>query len=115
MVYKSQKLFLRLIFLVTLLVGACQTPSTPYVKAPFTALDTLATNDWWNRKSSKIINMKVPRDKVVAFGIYTVSDNILKLSAQLFPLYPKESKIAKLHLYLNDKWKEVQSQKINVY
>ena len=87
--------------------------SKKYVKSPFADLDVLATNDWWNRKKSKIIDMKVPRDKVVAFGIYTVSNNTLKLSAQLFPLYPKESKIVKLHLYLNDNWKEVQSQKIN--
>ena len=80
-------------------------------KAPFSYLDTLSTNDWWNRKTSNIINMKVPRDQVVAFGIYTVSNNVLKLTAQLFPLYPKESRIVRFYLYLNDKWKEVQSQK----
>lgn len=113
MVYKSQKLFLRLIFLVTLLVGACQTPTTPYVKAPFTALDTLATNDWWNRKTSKIIDMKVSRDQVVAFGIYTTSNNTLKLTAQLFPLHPEESRTVRLSLYQNDKWEEVQSQEVN--
>ena len=113
MVYKSQKLFLRLVFLVTLLVGACQTPSTPYVKAPFTALDTLATNDWWNRKTSKIIDMKVSRDQVVAFGIYTTSNNTLKLTAQLFPLHPEESRTVRLSLYQNDKWEEVQSQEVN--
>ena len=113
MVYKSQKLFLKLIFLVTLLVGACQTPSTPYVKAPFTALDTLATNDWWNRKTSKIIDMKVSRDQVVAFGIYTTSNNTLKLTAQLFPLYPEESRTVRLSLYQNDQWEEVQSQEVN--
>ena len=113
MVYKSQKLFLRLVFLVTLLVGACQSPSTPYVKAPFTALDTLATNDWWNRKNSKIIDMKVSRDQVVAFGIYTTSNNTLKLTAQLFPLHPEESRTVRLSLYQNDKWEEVQSQEVN--
>ena len=113
MLYKSQKLFLKLIFLVTLLVGACQTPSTPYVKAPFTALDTLATNDWWNRKTSKIIDMKVSRDQVVAFGIYTTSNNTLKLTAQLFPLYPEESRTVRLSLYQNDQWEEVQSQEVN--
>ena len=111
--FKSQKYFLALIFLISILVGKCQTTYSSYVESPFSDLDTLATNDWWNRKRSKIIDMKVPRDKVVAFGIYTVSNNTLKLSAQLFPLYPKESKIVKLHLYLNDNWKEVQSKKIN--
>ena len=110
---KSQKYFLGLIFLNSLLVGTCQNTDTSYVKAPFSNLDTLATNDWWNRKTNEIINMKVPRDQVVAFGIYTVSQNTLKLTAQLFPLYPKESRIVKLHLYLNNQWEEVQSQKIN--
>ena len=111
--HKSQKLFVGLIFVVTLLVGACQTPSTPYVKAPFTALDTLATNDWWNRKTSKIIDMKVPRDQVVAFGIYTTSNNTLKLSAQLFPLHPEESRTVRLSLYQNGQWEEIQSQEVN--
>ncbi len=113
MVYKSQNIFIVLIFLVTLLVGACQIPSTPYVNAPFTALDTLATNDWWNRKTSKIVDMKVPRDQVVAFGIYTTSNNTLKLTAQLFPLHPKESRTVRLSLYQNDQWEEVQSQEVN--
>ena len=111
--FKYQKYFLVLIFLFNLILGTCQTTYSSYVKAPFSDLDTLATNDWWNRKTSEIIDMKVPRDQVVAFGIYTVSNNTLKLTAQLFPLYPKETKIVRLHLYLNNQWKEVQSQKIN--
>ena len=110
---KPQKYFLGLIFLTGLSVGTCQNKEISYVKAPFYNLDTLATNDWWNRRTNKIINMKVPRDQVVAFGIYTVSQNTLKLTAQLFPLYPNESRIVRLHLYLNNQWEEVQSQKIN--
>lgn len=111
--FKSQFFFFVLIILSSLIEGKCQTTNTSYLKAPFSYLDTLSTNDWWNRKTSNIINMKVPRDQVVAFGIYTVSNNVLKLTAQLFPLYPKESRIVRFYLYLNDKWKEVQSQKIN--
>ena len=64
------------------------TEMVPPVLAPFESLDTLAVNDWWNRGPSKIIDVKVSRDSVIAFGIYTVSNNTLKLSAQLFPLYP---------------------------
>ena len=62
------------------------------VKAPFTDLDTLATNDWWNRAPNPIIDLKVPREEVIAFGIYTVSRGVLKLSAQLFPLYAEETR-----------------------
>ena len=90
-----------------------QEPEKSYLKAPFTKLDTLSTNDWWNRGVSKIIDMKVDRDKVIAFGIYTTSNNTLKLSAQLFPLYPKETRSVRLAIYQNDRWEEVQTQEVN--
>lgn len=32
-----------------LFFGACKPQPQQYQKAPFTKLDTLATNDWWNR------------------------------------------------------------------
>ena len=112
MIKLNQKIFFLSCFIV-LLQGACETPNQNYVEAPFTKLDTLATNDWWNRKTSKIINMKVPRDQTVAFGIYTTSNNKLKLSAQLFPLYPEETRIVRLELLQKDQWKDVQTQKVN--
>ena len=90
-----------------------QEPEKSYLKAPFAKLDSLSTNDWWNRGVSKIIDMKVDRDKVIAFGIYTTSNNILKLSAQLFPLYPKETRSVRLAIYQNDRWEEVQTQEVN--
>ena len=31
------------------------------VKAPFNSLDTLSTNDWWNRDPNPIINLKSKR------------------------------------------------------
>ena len=112
MVPINKKISLLLIFLI-LLIGACESQPQKYVEAPFKALDTLSTNDWWNRKTTKIINMKVPRDQVVAFGIYTTSNNTLKLSAQLFPLYPEETRTVRLELYKNNQWEEVQSQEVN--
>lgn len=85
----------------------------PPVIAPFEDLDTLATNDWWNRNPNEIIDLKVDRDSVIAFGIYTVTGNILKLSAQLFPLYPNESRTVKLQLKQGETWADVQSQEVN--
>ena len=85
----------------------------PKVIAPFEDLDTLATNDWWNRGSSKIIDMKVERDDVIAFGIYTLAENTLKLSAQLFPLYPYETRTIRLEVKDGSNWKEIQTQKVN--
>ena len=100
-----------IIFLATI---SCQSKKkSKYILAPFTELDTLSTNDWWNRKTSPIISMKVPRDQVIAFGIYTTSNNTLKLSAQLFPLYPEESRIVKLAFYIDNTWKVVQTGQVN--
>ena len=105
--------FLFLSFSILFFYSCQQKPEKSYLKAPFTKLDTLSTNDWWNRGVSKIIDMKVDRDKVIAFGIYTTSNNTLKLSAQLFPLYPKETRSVRLAIYQNDRWEEVQTQEVN--
>ncbi len=85
----------------------------PPVMAPFTDLDTLATNDWWNRATSEIIDVNVPRNEVVAFGIYTVSENTLKMTAQLFPLFPEETREVRLALKSGDEWQEVQTKEVN--
>ncbi|MFT4567598.1 MAG: hypothetical protein ACI9FN_002565 [Saprospiraceae bacterium] len=83
------------------------------VIAPFVKLDTISVNDWWNRGANKIIDVKVARKDVVAFGIYTVSNTTLKLSAQLFPLYPNESRKVRLELKKAGRWEEVQQSEIN--
>ena len=84
-----------------------------YQKAPFKKLDTLSTNDWWNRPSNPIINLKINRKDVIAFGIYTLSNDILKLSAQMFPLFPEESRSISLQIKNNLKWKEIAKKKVN--
>lgn len=86
---------------------------TPPVIAPFEGLDTLAVNDWWNRPTTNIIDMKVDRSQVVAFGMYTVSNNTLKLTAQLYPLYPRESREVRLEIKQNDSWQEIQRKEVN--
>ena len=48
-----------------------------YIKAPFKDLDTLCVNDWWKIKDNPIINLKVDRKNIIAFGIYTLSNNCL--------------------------------------
>jgi len=105
---------------ILLLIMACVpsqkkeiTALTPPVFALFEKLDTIATNDWWNRAPNKIINVKVPREEVIAFGMYTVSKNTLKLTAQLFPLYPKETRTVRLEILEGNQWKEIQKQQIN--
>lgn len=113
-------LYLRNFFalFVALLLWQCQsnqqqTNLVPPVSAPFENLDTLAVNDWWNRADNPIINLKVDRDSVVAFGMYTVSNQVLKLTAQLFPLYPDESRTVRLEIEEAGNWNEIQSSEIN--
>lgn len=83
------------------------------VEVPFSGLDSLATGEWWTKDASKIINLDVERDAVIAFGAYTVANQTLKLSAQLFPLYPEESRAVFLDIKEAGKWKEIQQQKVN--
>lgn len=90
-----------------------QSELLPPVPAPFEGLDTLATNDWWNRAASRIIDIKVDRKDVIAFGIYTVSNNVLKLTAQLFPLYPYETREVDLEINEDDRWKKIQTREVN--
>ena len=102
-----------------LAASAAEEHGEPPVKSPFKkGEDTLATNDWWNRPLPKnprqrIIDLKVPRDQVVAFGLYTVANGTLKLSAQLYPLYPKETREVRLEVKRDGEWKEIAREKVN--
>lgn len=89
------------------------TSTEPPILTPFSGIDTIATNDWWNRKPNPIIDVKVKREDVVAFGIYTVSNNTLKLTAQLFPLYPDETREVRLEVEKDGNWEEIQTQNVN--
>ncbi len=88
-------------------------PGAPPVLAPFEALDSLCINDWWNREPSAIVETRVPRNEVIAFGIYTVHASTLKLTAQLFPLYPKETRTVRLECLRNGSWREEASAQVN--
>ncbi|MGB0743895.1 MAG: hypothetical protein ACPGSB_05150 [Opitutales bacterium] len=86
----------------------------PPVQAPFMKKeDSLCVNDWWNRPPNPIIELKVPRDEVVCFGIYTVHQDILKLSAQLYPLYPEETRTVRLEIKKWYGWKEIARQEVH--
>jgi hypothetical protein len=89
-------------------------PGEPPFKAPFVKQeDSLSVNDWWNRAPNPIVDLKVPRDQLVCFGIYTVHNRILKLSAQLFPLYPNESREVRLEIERDGVWTEAGRKNVN--
>ena len=70
----------------------------------YASLDNRATSDWWTRQGPQrknrkaMINLDVPRDKVIGFAIYTLEGSSLKMTAQLFPLKPDESQEIRLEL-----------------
>ena len=90
---------------------------------PFPNLDGMATGKWWvkaakarekrDRGEAKeqeainaIVPMDVPRNEVVAFAVYTHDRGVLKMSAQLFPLLPDESREVRLQLNDGGEWKQ---------
>ncbi|MFZ9979153.1 MAG: hypothetical protein ACO3HN_04295 [Opitutales bacterium] len=85
--------------------------------ADFPNLDSLATAAWWEPRGaakgkkkgagpSAPPTMLVERDQVIAFALYTQQDGVLKLSAQLYPLYPDESKEVSLEIKRDGRWVE---------
>jgi hypothetical protein len=52
-------------------------------------------------------SVKVPRDQVVGFALYTHERGVLKLSAQLYPLKPDEAREVRLELQRDGAWREV--------
>jgi hypothetical protein len=91
----------------------------------YSNLESLTTGEWWKRagnngkpaprgRKGAPPSMNVPRDQVVAFATYTHQNNVLKLSAQLFPLKPGEKRKASLELQLaSDKWSVVAEAEVH--
>ncbi|MDP0490110.1 MAG: hypothetical protein Q7Q71_03560 [Verrucomicrobiota bacterium JB023] len=105
--------------LLSPLLPAQEEHGAPPYLAPFEkGEDSLCVNDWWNQPTPKnpknlIIDLKVPRDQTVAFGIYTTHRGILKLTAQLYPLYPDETREVRLEIKEDNQWREVARQEVH--
>lgn len=50
---------------------------------------------------------EVSRDKVICFALYTVNNNIMKLTAQFYPLQEGESRRARLEIKNGRNWRQV--------
>ncbi|MDB4286666.1 hypothetical protein N9907_01390, partial [bacterium] len=88
----------------------------------FPNLDGRATGEWWKKdtqaegkrkKPRKMIDLNVPREDVIGFAVYTVANDTLKLTAQLFPLKPDETQEVRLEIKEGDSWKEIAKEKIH--
>ncbi|HEV7350348.1 hypothetical protein [Telluribacter sp.] len=78
-------------------------------------LDACATGEWWNWKGDgqmASFMQKRPRNKVIAYAVYTHDRGVLKLTTQLFPLYPNEPDTVTLEMKVQGKWEKVAKEKI---
>ncbi|MCY2976890.1 MAG: metallophosphoesterase family protein [Planctomycetota bacterium] len=102
----------------TLPVGLAsgQETATPFGDA-FPNLDSLASGKWWlvqPPKKSPPPPMDVPRDEVIAFAVYACDSKTLKLSAQLYPLKPDESRAVRLEFQRDGKWVEASAVQLSM-
>ena len=59
--------------------------------------------------------LKIPdvsRDKVICFALYTVHNNILKMTAQLYPLKENEDRKVRLEIRKDGKWKQIAASPV---
>ena len=101
------------LFLFALLIGSASLAKAQTDKPfgdRFPKLDSQAVGKWWEKKDAKL---KVARDQVVAFAVYTHDRGVLKMSAQLYPLMPGESREVRLEFRNGEEWKLVAKQDVN--
>ncbi len=103
--------FTTLLACCSILNAAQQLDETPFGEG-WETLDNAATGKWWERDFTEerqrwLNRVKVARDEVVAFGLYTVSKGELKLSAQLYPLMPEEERVVRLEVKRGSMWVEI--------
>lgn len=87
-------------------VGRCE--DSPFPGQRGADLDTACRSDMWERDRRDFLSqfVKVPRDEVVGFALYTHDHGVLKLSAQLFPLKEGEAREVRLELKTDDQWRQ---------
>lgn len=74
---------------------------------PLTTAEGQARRPRVPRASGTHEQYPVPRDEVIAFALYTVSDQILKITAQLYPLKDDEDRAVRLEVLRDGTWEEI--------
>lgn len=89
--------------------GAAERAKSPFPGPRGEPLDLACREDIWLRKPVNFLHefVRVPRDQVVAFALYTHDNGVLKMSAQLFPLRREEPREVRLELLQKGVWQEV--------
>ncbi|MDF1657752.1 MAG: hypothetical protein P1U58_09070 [Verrucomicrobiales bacterium] len=104
-------------------------PALPFGEE-FPMLEKASSGEWWKqptnqlegtnsagkdkkgRAPKRLINLNVPREDVIAFTLYTQDRGVLKLSAQLYPLFADESREVLLELKNGDQWKAAATEEV---
>ena len=73
------------------------------------ALDRACRRDIWDKPARGFLAnfVRVPREEVVGFAVYTHDHGVLKMTAQLFPLKEDEPQEVRLELKVDGQWSEV--------
>ena len=117
----KQKLLCLLYLTLPICLVQAEPSSSDVFGNDFPKLDHLATGEWWKlgkskgktKKGYKILqSLEIEREKVIAFALYTHDANILKLTAQLYPLMPDEDRSVRLEIEKNGRWHEIS--KVNI-
>ncbi|MFM1942279.1 MAG: hypothetical protein RI897_1261 [Verrucomicrobiota bacterium] len=103
------RLFLQLQLLLLSLTILAESPGNPFPGERGEKLDLAARADLWNTERQGFLHqfVKVPRDQVIGFGLYTHEKGTLKITAQLYPLKPEEPREVRLELLQKNVWTEV--------
>jgi len=64
------------------------------------------------KRKSPIAFPKVTKDQLICFALYTVHNNILKLTAQLYPLGADDSRTVRLEIKKDGKWTKIAETKV---
>lgn len=79
----------------------------------FPRLDSDATGRWWEPADGSEPRLMVPRDEVLAFAVYTHDRSVLKLTAQLYPLLPEESREVVLEFLRDGVWTTAATEPVH--
>jgi phosphodiesterase/alkaline phosphatase D-like protein len=113
----------QILFIVFLFVlNSCKAPEKELIALdpnPFPGergenLDTHARSDMWENPGEGFFAdfVRVPRNEVVAFALYTHQNGKLKMSAQLYPLKADEAMEVRLELKTNGQWRRVKTASV---
>lgn len=111
------------ILVLLLTVTACNNQQeqerVEYTKDPFPGetgqtLDMHSRWDIWDTTAEGFLGelVRVPRNEVVGFALYTHQNGKLKVSAQLYPLKPEESREVRLEIQKEGEWQQIETAEV---